>query len=201
MIKKPTKQFPLFSVVLCSAPMILFAHQSDFETLLKNCASIDNDGQRHSCYDQVLRPNYETDGSQIPAAAETSDKPEPVSPSQAQRELEEGKAIEVEKSGPQESQPVEVVADEPVEVEKFGLKEKQPRESVHITVTVKEVRKSLTNRYVYITTNGQVWMQIDTRNVRYHDVPFVAEIRSASLGSYYLKPESDGVSVRVRREK
>ena len=86
-------------------------------------------------------------------------------------------------------------------LEEFGLKEKESRESVSITVTVNGIRKNLTDHFIYTTTDGQVWVQIDTRRPRYDEVPFIAEIRTASLGSFFLKPKSDGFSVRVRREK
>jgi hypothetical protein len=180
MIKLPKKCVILMSAVLCSVPMALPAHQSNIEAMLTGCALIDDDGQRHSCYDQVLRPDKLTDRTELPGTAENSDKPETVQPSPAT-----AKGVEVK----------------PVAVEEFGLKQKQPREVVKMTVTVKGIRKNLTDRFVYTTTDGQVWVQNDTRRVRYDEVPFVAEIRSAALGSYYLKPKSSGVSVKVRREK
>ena len=180
MIKIPKKQFVLMSAVLCAVPMVLPAHQSNIEAMLTGCALINDDGQRHTCYDQVLRPDKMTDRSELPATAENSDKPETVEPSQAQTE-----AVEIKLEA----------------VEEFGLREKQPRETVSLTVTVNGIRKNLTDRFVYTTTDGQVWVQNDTRRVRYDEVPFVAEIRSAAMGSYYLKPKSSGVSVKVRREK
>ena len=168
------------SAVLCAIPMVLSAHQRNIEAMLTGCALIDDDMQRHTCYDQVLRPDKMTDRTELPATAENSDKPETVEPSHTQ---------------------AEVVEIKPEAVEEFGLKEKQPRETVSLTVTVNGIRKNLTDRFVYTTTDGQVWVQNDTRRVRYDEVPFVAEIRSAALGSYYLKPKSSGVSVKVRREK
>ncbi len=148
--------------------------------MLKGCTSIDDDGKRLSCYDQVLRPDKVTDGNGLPATAENSDKPESVMPPEAQ---------------------AEVVEDKPIAVEEFGLKQKQPRETVTKTVTVNGIRKNLMDRFVYTTTDGQVWVQIDTRRAHYDEVPFVAEIRTAAMGSYFLKPKSYGFSVRVRREK
>jgi len=180
MNKIPTIHLILTSAVLCAVPMVLPAHQSNIEAMLTGCALIDDDRQRHSCYDQVLRPDKVTDRTELPATAESNVQPGSVTPSQA---------------------PAEVVEVKPVAVEEFGLKQKQPREVVNMTVTVSGIRKNLTDRFVYTTTDGQVWVQNDTRRVRYDEVPFVAEIRSAALGSYYLKPKSSGVSVKVRREK
>jgi len=99
------------------------------------------------------------------------------------------------------TEPAEAAEAKPVAVEEFGLKQKQPRDSVSITATVNGIRKNLEGHFVYTTTDGQIWVQIDTRKPRYDEVPFVAEIRTASFGSFFLKPKSYGFSVRVRREK
>jgi len=86
--------------------------------------------------------------------------------------------------------------------ENYGLKESRvPTEANTLQVTVTSVRKNLSNKFVFATEAGQVWLQIDQRSVRYEDTPFEAEIRPASMGSYFLKPGSSSVSVRVRREK
>jgi len=188
-------------MVLCTAPAMLSAQQSNIETLLRGCTSIEDDGQRLSCYDGYMRPDHMAEGSELPAATEISGQPEAVEPSQSQVEVTEpsvaadsSEVVELEETA--ENMEVEQLA-----VEEFGLKQKQPRESVNITVTVNGIRKNLTDHFVYTTTDGQVWVQIDTRRPRYDEVPFVAEIRTASLGSFFLKPKTYGYSVRVRREK
>jgi hypothetical protein len=90
----------------------------------------------------------------------------------------------------------------PAANENFGLKEERPpKETNAVQVTVTSVRKNLTNRFIFETENGQVWLQTDQRTVRYGDVPFQAEIRPASMGSFFLRPVAGGASVRVRREK
>lgn len=68
-------------------------------------------------------------------------------------------------------------------------------------VTVTAVRRSLNRRYVFETADGHTWLQTDQRNVRLGNAPFTAEIRPASMGSFYLKPDAGSVSIRVRREK
>jgi hypothetical protein len=201
MNKTPTIHLMLISAVLYAAPVTLPAQQSNIETMLRGCASIDDDGQRHSCYDQVLRPDKMTEGNELPGPAENSDKPESVTSPQAQAEVMEDKPAAIDEFGLKEKKPEEVAEVKPAAVDEFGLKQKQPRETVTITVTVKGIRKNLTGRFVYTTTDGQVWVQIDTRRAHYDEVPFVAEIRTAAMDSYFLKPKSYGFSVRVRREK
>lgn len=95
-----------------------------------------------------------------------------------------------------------VVATVLVDDENYGLKEsRQPTEANTLQVTVISVRENLSNRFVFETEAGQVWLQIDQRRARYEDTPFEAEIRPGSMGSFFLKPRSSSVSVRVRREK
>ena len=166
----------LLSVVFFAVPASSAAQEGNDESILRDCATIDDDGLRLSCYDQVLRPAKAEEHAARPA---TGDKRVPV----------------------QSDLPAVAAEEQPGADEKFGLKEEQPREAVSITVTVKAIRKNLAGRFLYTTEEGQVWLQIDTRKVRYDEVPFSAKIRSASLGSFLLKPVSGGVSVKVRREK
>ena len=196
-----TIRFMLITMVLCTAPAMLSAQQSNIETLLRGCTSIEDDGQRLSCYDGYMRPNHAARSSELPAITEPSGKPETVEPSQSQVEVTEPSVAAESSEVVESEETAEKMEVEQLAVEEFGLKQKQPRESVNITVTVKGIRKNLNNRFVYTTTDGQVWVQIDRRGVHYDEVPFVAEIRTASLGSFFLKPKSNGVSVRVRREK
>jgi pyruvate/2-oxoglutarate dehydrogenase complex dihydrolipoamide acyltransferase (E2) component len=207
-MKKIRKKTSLLIGTLCAVPLALSAQQGDIDAVLKACAAIDDDGQRLSCYDQVLRPEKTPDRTALPATTDYSEESGPVKAVQEQRDSQETAAAAAAAAAAGAAQ---VNADQPAAkpapaevpeaTETFGLKEKQPRESVSITVTVNGIRKNLNNRFVYTTAEGQVWLQIDKRRVHYDEVPFVAEIRSAALGSFYLKPESDGVSVRVRREK
>jgi hypothetical protein len=90
----------------------------------------------------------------------------------------------------------------PLVDQNFGLKEKRPVVEAHtIRVTVTSVRKSLRNKLIFETEDGQVWQQTDQRTVRYEDAPFEADIRSGSIGSFFLKPESSSMSIRVRRDE
>ena len=84
----------------------------------------------------------------------------------------------------------------------FGLKEQRsPKKIEAMKITVISVRKNLSGRYVFDTADSQTWIQTDQRTVRLENTPFTAEIRPASMGSFYLKPDAGSVSIRVRREK
>lgn len=95
-----------------------------------------------------------------------------------------------------------ITDDAPVADENYGLKEPlPPPEENTLQVTVISVSKNLSNRFLFATEGGQVWLQTDQRRARFEDTPFKAEIRPGSMGSFFLKPDSSTVSVRVRREK
>ena len=254
-----TKSFSLvlLSFALGTVPALVSAHESGLESRLRECASLDQDSQRLSCYDQVLRPANAGERpapaeSQAAPAADKVPEPQPAPATPAADEMPEPQpateapaadrvlerqpmpatatAAEVKPApddsfglkekqpqkpaGTQETPvpdkvpeppsapaPTPAAEDESMPEDRFGLKEKQPRDEKARTVTITGIRKDLTNHFVYTTQDGQRWRQIDKRKVHYDEVPFVAEIRTASLGSFYLKPISSGVSVRVRREK
>jgi len=85
MIKIPTIHLMLFTAVLCTAPPGLAAQQSNFETRLRACASIENDGQRLSCYDQILIPDKLTERTESPATIDSRDKSEQPPPPHSHR--------------------------------------------------------------------------------------------------------------------
>jgi acyl-coenzyme A thioesterase PaaI-like protein len=65
-------------------------------------------------------------------------------------------------------------------------------------VTIVEIRRRL-SAAVFVTDDGDVWVQTDGRRVVVPDVPFDAEIRPGALGSRFLAPRAGGRAVRVRR--
>jgi hypothetical protein len=168
----------LLAAACCLAAQPVLAQDNALESLLKQCAGIDHDRQRLSCYDQVLRP-AKLDQPEPRPAAEAWETTEPVTPAPA------AAAVAVE--------------EEPPPPDNFGLREKESRETVVRSVTVTGISKNLTDKFLFRTEDDQVWIQIDTRSVRYDEVPFEAEIRTAALGSFFLKSLSSGVSVKVRR--
>jgi hypothetical protein len=181
----------LATAIFLTIPATGWAQSGNVEALLRGCADIAEDNRRLACYDQVLIP---AKAAELPTAATRA----------ATVTVPEEEAVGTGAKPEVQEQQVEKVAAEsaiPAAEDDFGLPQEQSRETVRRAVTVQSVRKNLEGRYLYTTDSGQVWLQIDTRKVRYGEVPFAAEIRSGSLGSCLLKPVSDGVSVKVRRER
>ena len=163
------------------------------EDTIARCAKIRSIGDRILCLEDALRGSSNAVAETPPDAdlAATSVLGNEASP-----------PIESEVSSSAAEAEAVLTADSSLATEEYGLKEQRPpREANTIQVTVTSVRKNLGNRLIFETEDGHVWLQTDQRTVRYEDTPFKAEIRPASMSSFFLKPDSGGVSVRVRREK
>jgi hypothetical protein len=96
------------------------------------------------------------------------------------------------------SPPPAAVADE-----RFGLEntEKYAGLPDSIEVVVVAAEENVYGKLVYTTQDGQVWRQSDQRSLRAPELPFDAEIRRAAAGSFFLKPLSGGIAVRVQRRQ
>ena len=166
----------LFVSVFCS-----MAH-ADNEDIIASCARIAGVGDRILCLETALRRSSQEVVSP-PPEAQVLPPPENVAP-------------------PIVETTPEVNDTAPLVDKNYGLKEKLPAvEPQTIRVTVTSVRKNLRNKLIFETEDGQVWQQTDQRTVRYEDTPFVADIRPGSMGSFFLKPESSSISVRIRRDE
>jgi hypothetical protein len=154
--------------------------QADGGDPIARCASLATDSDRIACLEAAIRERSATANDTTPAP-EPAIKPAPVEPASA-APLPDAEA------------PVPAK-------EKFGLKEKTPEAKNAIQVTVTAVRENLRGKLVFETESGQVWLQTGQRSARFADIPCEAEIRPASMGSYFIKATAGGVSIRVRREK
>ncbi len=187
-IHDKTFRFGCAIAVLAAMPSL-----AENEDTIARCAKIGSVGDRILCLEDALRES----SHQVAAAPPDAD-------------LAATSAIGNEASLPIESEvsssaaeaETVLTADSSLATENYGLKEQRPpREANTIQVTVTSVSKNLGNRLIFETEEGHVWVQTDQRTVRYEDTPFKAEIRPASMSSFFLKPASGGASVRVRREK
>jgi len=175
-------------VVLAAMPAV-----AENEDVIARCAKIGSVGDRILCLEDALRGSSN-------AVAETPHDADLAATSVLGNEA--SPPIESEVSSSAAEAETVLTGDSSLATERYGLKEQRPpREANTIQVTVTSVRKNFSNRLIFETEDGHVWLQTDQRTVRYEDTPFKAEIRPASMNSFFLKPDSGGVSVRVRREK
>ncbi len=174
-------------------PMFSSTAQADNEDVIAMCARIATVGDRILCLENALRRSS-------PGISAPTPEPQVQQPP-----AEEASAVAnvdndiVSPSAETEPRASDIA---PQVNENFGLKEKRPvEETTAMRVIVTSVRRSLRNKLIFETKDGHVWQQTDQRTARYEDAPFAAEIRPGSLGSFFLKPDSSSVSVRVRRDK
>jgi hypothetical protein len=76
----------------------------------------------------------------------------------------------------------------------------EPREEPEATpVVIVGMRKYSGRSASFTTDKGDVWIQIGAESVYLPKVPFDAELRPASMGTYFLRPRDYGWRVHVRR--
>jgi hypothetical protein len=85
-----------------------------------------------------------------------------------------------------------------VKAETFGSKTTEMENSLdELTVTIVRVKKDQNRIHYFQTSEGQVWKQVNRENWS-SKVPFEANIKSGTLGSFFLVNEG-GKSTRVKR--
>jgi hypothetical protein len=82
----------------------------------------------------------------------------------------------------------------------FMTRDAPPEELDRITATVDSARMDASGKWVIKLTDGAVWRQIDTKRIfkdPHHGS--TVEIRTAALGSYFMKVDGQ-MQMRVRRD-
>ncbi len=173
--------------------------QAGDEDPIAKCASLETDGDRIACLEAAIRQRSTTADDSGPPADPLPQPAAPPDPAEPAGSVPRPRADV--SPPPDNNSPAPAAASTPP-ADTFGLKEKKPPELMNtIKVSVTSVRKDLRGKLVFETESGQVWVQTGQRVARFGDTPFEAEIRPASMGSYFIKATTGGVSVRVRRDK
>ena len=166
----------------CGTLLLLLAAAAaygDNEDEIARCARIASTGDRILCLEEALRRASERKN-------ETAGKGAADGP--------------VARSGGSAaaSPPPAAAADE-----QFGLEntERYAASPDSIEIVVVAVEENVYGKLVFTTQEGQVWRQSDQRSPRTPELPFDAEIRRAAAGSFFLKPLSGGIAIRVQRRQ
>ncbi|QBL08100.1 hypothetical protein E0Z06_00525 [Rheinheimera sp. D18] len=84
----------------------------------------------------------------------------------------------------------------------FGIEHKKSSEQItdKISMTVKEISKTIHNKLVVAFTNDQVWQQT---SAEYYPIKLGEQhyIQRGALGAFYLKNDQNNRSTRVKREQ
>jgi hypothetical protein len=174
-------------IVLCATPLALAGAalsgpaafgQSD-PTSARACTGIASDEARLACYDRAL--GSEADES-APANRSTDSRRRSTS--------DAGRAAA--DASPAEADSV-----------RRSTRSRQPAdtqdEETSVIVTVVEVRSGAPGRSIFVTDEGEVWVQSGGRRLYPPQTPFEAEVRPGALGSYFLDAEAPGFPIRIRQ--
>lgn len=74
-------------------------------------------------------------------------------------------------------------------------------ELTEMNLTVERLSQRGDGKAVFVMSNGQVWVQVDTTSTRRVRAGGAVTIRRASLGSFLMVVEAGGPAIRVRREQ
>jgi hypothetical protein len=138
-----------------------------------SCSQIATPAERLACYDRALPP-----AQPAPAESGGAASPPPAVAAPAEHSTSAAGAAPVA---------VSAAAAESEQLEAFP-------------VVVVGMRKYPGRSATFTTDKGEVWIQIGGEGVYLPKVPFEAELRPASMGTYFLRPNDYGWRVHVRRD-
>ena len=144
------------------------------EDLLRQCAAENDITARYQCYDMVLRSE----------ASDPNTPPLNLAP----QAVPQAPPVTPPATANRSTRP-------PSE---FGLPERR-QEPDSITVSIVDLDITPLGRAVFTTADGQIWVQQDTQRPFRRSTPFQANIRKATMGGYFIKPEKGGYSLRASR--
>ena len=139
------------------------------------CAQVVDAAERLACYDRASP-------TAPPAAAVTPISP-PSEPTRATPEAEAPVAPTATVPPPATAPPTTT--------------QRRPPETLPIVVVA--VRKLPGRSARFTTDNGEVWIQTGAEGVYVPKAPFDADLRPASMGTFFLRPRDHGWPVHVRR--
>lgn len=138
------------------------------------CSRIADAAERLACYDRAAPPAAD------PATPDAGAKP--AVSSRAARRADRASATSAAEGAP--SATASAAA---------------PDDDANLSVVVVSMRKLPGRSASFTTDTGEVWVQIGAEGVYVPKVPFAAELRQASMGTYFLRPSEYGWRVHVRR--
>jgi hypothetical protein len=156
------------------------------------CAEIQSREARLECYDKAFTAPVE--GSSAPAEARDSAAAAPAAAGPAATaEQAHGEALvpAAETGAGLETQV------ERVESDGVARDAKTP-DSGPRSVLVEQLEYDLSGLAVMRTDDGTIFKQVSTQRARLPDVPFVARLRPASMGTYFLETDASRSRIRVR---
>ncbi len=164
---------------------------------LELCGRLELDAERLTCYD-LLHAVYSSVEAETEPEAQTRSELQPEPPPEPDTPIPEPEPASIsEAPAAVDTGSIDLSS---ADADRFGLRTR-PEEADGTTVVVVEVRRNISGLAIFVTENGQVWLQTSSRSRRYSEIPFTARIEPGSVGSYFLTPVGGGTAVRVQRRQ
>lgn len=163
------------------------------------CTTISTDAERLACYDRALRSG----GAEGARSARIESSPparnEPSPPARS------ASLPPVSSESPPPSKSIAAVPREAAAEREPPAHRTAPKASTgdkgEFEVTVVEVRRPRrVAEAFFVTDDGRVWRQTDDKQIQFPATPFRAVISSGFLGSHFLAPVGERISVRVSED-
>lgn len=178
---------------------------------ITECARIEDSKLRLACYDSFARkPGPAASSAASKRQTEAPERkaepvPVPVSPAVPAAPAQAMPAERRTFDSPPPQPQIRAVKPELTEREAFGsppkTREERREELNSIAVVISKGRQNHLGKWSILTEDGQIWRQTGKTKLRIRGFPARATIRKASLGSFFLRLEDGGPSIRVTRDK
>ena len=159
-------------VAVCQPAMAQSPSQS-----ASTCATIEANSERLACYDGLFRSKPKQAGKGAQIAPGLQGNPAPSNP----------------------QQPKADIAPSQDDLAIFGKREEHQKKLNIIHVEITESYSDVYGKWVFITTNSQVWHQISKRRRNIPNLPAKATIKRGAIGNFRLVFEDSKRAFTVKR--
>ncbi|WP_068546207.1 hypothetical protein [Thalassotalea crassostreae] len=170
--------------------LVSFFSTHAFATTIQECAAIDEDKQRLSCYDDMAKAIVETDTNK----ERTSEvKPLILSSAPVEDEIINQPVLPTVKEKSEEEQVQQVEAN-------FGLKQKKVKTIEETHLIIKSSKLSKHGKWTIKFENGQIWTTLSSERMKFK-VGQKVKISRGVFNSFILSVENQNRTVKVKRIK
>ena len=166
------------------------------------CAGIEREILRLECYDEAVAALRLR--QQSGEARSGGPSPAPSAAARGETETQAGGDSPASAEAPESGSTPQVAAERnlqgnaPARAARSGEQDADRADDGDREVTVVEVRTSIPGRAVFITSDGEEFVQTSGRlNLFLPDVPFQASLRAGAVGGKFLTPEGTRRSIRI----
>lgn len=148
-------------------------------------------------------PSFGGNDGALEDAVERAEAPRTETPAPVQQAQTNAPSAPDDPDAPATPAPVEQAEAAPDPARPTAVERDNDGDIQSVTLRIQRINRGNYGRLTIYFRNGQVWRQVDDENVRLRnsDPPTEAEIRRATLGSYFMQFNTNSRPFRVRREE